>query len=202
MSGRKKKKDDPNSAQLELVNGEIIESKDHGRYFMSEAALEQRRKASEAHALKKYENHERLEFLAEVAKLSAEVIPNDPDSMLIAFNKYIMLAAERGQAIGNMTAYMAMHTNHFVMRNWYLREDRKNDPRCYQLAAYVHAVCAAYREQAASDGHINPILAIFWQKNFDGLTNEDRLFVEERDPLGNIKDTKEIAEKYKDIPDD
>ena len=63
-------------------------------------------------------------------------------------------------------------------------------------------MCAAYREQLGLEGKTHPALTIFWQRNFDGLTNEDIVRVTKEDPLGVLKDANEIAEKYKDMPDD
>ena len=52
------------------------------------------------------------------------------------------------------------------------------------------------------EGAVHPALTIFWQRNFDGFANEDIVRVETSDALGERVDAKQIAEKYKDIPDD
>lgn len=188
--------------QLELIGGEIVDSPDRPRYYMSEKALAQRRAASKAALLSKHENTERLEFMVEVAKIAKDVDKKDPESLLEAFHKYLLLSAEMGQKIGNMTAYAAMGINRNTIDDWYHGQDRASDPRFRELAIYVKSMCAAYREQLGLDGKTHPALTIFWQRNFDGLTNEDIVRVTKEDPLGLLKDSREIAEKYKDMPDD
>lgn len=188
--------------QLELIGGEIVDSPDKPRYFMSEKALAQRRAALKNAVLAKHENTERLEFMVEVAKIAEQVDKKDPESLLAAFHKYLILSAEMGQKIGNMTAYAAMGINKNTIDDWYHGQDRASDPRFRELAIYVKSMCAAYREQLGLEGKTHPALTIFWQRNFDGLTNEDIVRVTKEDPLGVLKDANEIAEKYKDMPDD
>lgn len=192
----------PDYTQLELIGGEIVDSPDRPRYYMSEKALAQRRAAAKASQLAKHENTERLEFMVQVAKIAEGVNKKDPDSLLEAFHKYLVLSAEMGQKIGNLTAYAAMGVNKSTVDDWYHGQDRASDPRFRELATYVKSMCAAYREQLGLDGKTHPALTIFWQRNFDGLTNEDIVRVSKEDPLGSLRDAKEIAEKYKDIPDD
>ena len=192
----------PDDRQLELIGGEIVDSPDRPRYYMSEKALAQRRAAAKASMLSKHENTERLEFMVEVAKIAKDVDKKDPESLLEAFHKYLVLSAEMGQKIGNMTAYAAMGVGRQTIDEWYHGNANAHDPRYRELAAYVKSVCAAYREQLGLDGKTHPALTIFWQRNFDGLTNEDIVRVTKEDPLGELKDAREIAEKYKDMPDD
>lgn len=188
--------------QLELIGGEIVDTPDKPRYFMSEKALAQRRAAAKASQLAKHENTERLEFMVHVANIAKDVDNTDPDSMREAFYKYLVLSAEWGQKVGNLTAYAAMRTNRTSMDQWLHGQTRADDPRFKELAIEVKSMCAAYREQLGLDGKTHPALTIFWQRNFDGLTNEDIVRVERNDPLGAVKDAKQIAEKYKDMPDD
>ena len=192
----------PDDRQLELIGGEIVDSPDRPRYYMSDKALAQRRAAAKASQLAKHENTERLEFMVHVANIAKDVDRNDPDSLLAAFHKYLILSAEMGQKIGNMTAYAAMGVAKSSIDEWYHGEAKGKDPRYRELAAYVKSMCAAYREQLGLDGKTHPALTIFWQRNFDGFTNEDIVRVQKEDPLGEVRDAHEIAEKYKDIPDD
>lgn len=197
--------DDPqlqDDRQLELIGGEIVDSPDKPKYYMSEKALAQRRAALKNAVLAKHENTERLQFMVEVAKIAEGVDKKDPESMREAFHKYLILSAEMGQKIGNMSAYAAMGVSKNTVDDWYHGQDRAGDPRFRELAIYVKSMCAAYREQLGLDGKTHPALTIFWQKNFDGLTNEEITRVTKEDPLGELRDARQIAEKYKDIPDD
>lgn len=184
--------------QLELYNGDIIEAEDKPVYTMSEAALAQRRE--NANAMKA--NQERLAFIAEVAKIGQKADTSDPDSMLQCFWEYLDLAAARGERIGNITAYTSMGISKRTAEYWAYGQFGGKDPRFKQLINYVQAVCAAYRETLALNNKLHPALAIFWQRNFDGLTNEDIVRLDVVDPLGEVKDKKQIKDKYQDLIED
>lgn len=187
--------------QLELVAGEIVES-ERPRYYLSERQIEQRRQAAKASALAKLNNTERIEQMRVCLEIAKDSDPKDPERMLACFGRYLEAAEEFGWKIGNMTAYMAMGTTRASIEEWYHGDKRASDPRFKQLAIYVKTVCGAYREQMGMDGAVHPALTIFWQRNFDGLTNEDIVRVEQADPLGEKLDAKQIVDKYRDLPED
>ena len=190
--------------QLVLIDGQIVDLPDRPKYYMSEKALEQRRAASKASVIARLENTERIEYIAKVGEigLRRRQKGNDLEDYLSAFREYLELSAIMGEKIGNMTAYLAMGVSHMEIERWQNGIDRKNDPRFKQLVAYVKSVCASHREQMALDGKVHPALSIFWQRNYDGLTNEDIVRVEHTDPLGEVRNTEEIKDKYKDMPED
>lgn len=184
--------------QLELYNGEIVEAEDKPVYTMSDAALAQRRE--NAAAMKA--NQERLQFIADVARIGKKADTKDPESMFQCFLEYLDLAAERGERIGNITAYTAMGISKRTAEYWAYGQFGGRDPRFKQLINYVQAVCGAYRETLALSNKLHPALAIFWQRNYDGLTNEDILRIEAEDPLGELTDKKTIKDKYADLIED
>ena len=183
--------------QLQLVDGEIIETEDH-KYELTDKALEQRQKA----ALVKKENAEMLRMVCNVGEISQKADINDPQSLLDCFHEYLNEAVKSGSRIGNMNAYAAMGITHQTADQWMYGRARRDDPRYKNLILYVKRICSAYREALSLEGKINPILTIFWQKNFDGLTNEEHTVVDFNDPLGDTKSIKEIQEKYADLPED
>ena len=190
--------------QLVLVDGEIVDLPEKPKYYMSDKAIAQRKAAAQASALAKLENTDRIEYLAKVAEIGMRRRQkgDDPEDFLEAFREYLILSAEMGAKIGNMSAYMAMGIDHANIERWQDGTARKNDPRYRQVADYVKSVCSAHREMMALDGKVHPALSIFWQRNFDGLTNEDIVKVEHSDALGELRNTDEIRDKYKDMPDD
>lgn len=193
------------SKQLELVGGEIVATdgqQPRRKYYLSPAAIEQRREANKAAVTAKLNNTERVTMLETCAKLGLSANINDPQDLIDHFHQYLDLCAEYGWKVGNLTAYLAMGVAKQTVDDWKLGKSRKDDPRYKQVADYIMSVCAANREQLGLEGAVHPALTIFWQRNFDGFTNEDIVRVETNDPLGKIQDAKAIAEKYKDIPDD
>jgi len=47
----------------------------------------------------------------------------------------------------------------------------KTSPECLSIIKKYRSLINAYMEQCASQGVLNPVLAIFWQKNYVGLTD-------------------------------
>lgn len=180
--------------QIEFVKGELVE-REPQKYTMSEAARDQRTAIARA----REENKRRMGMIYKVAEISRHANIQDPESLLNCFHEYLRVAHEEGAMIGNLTAYAAMGITHQTADNWLYGRAHKDDPRYRDLIYYVKNICAAYRENLGLEGKIHPALTIFWERNFDGLTNEDIVRVEHTDLLGEVKSTKEIKDKYADL---
>lgn len=188
--------------QLELVEGEIVPTRQ--LTYLSEAQLAQKRAAGKASAMALYNNTNRVDYIAKVAEIGrrTQLAGCTPENMLNAFHEYLEMSAREGQRIGNLTAYMAIGASRQMIEQWMSGRRHADDPRYKQLANYIKTVCAAHREQMALNNEVHPALSIFWQRNFDGLTNEDVIRVEPSDLFGEIKDTEEIKERYKDLTEE
>lgn len=186
--------------QLELIGGEIVESDSNGKYTVTKAVIDQRTKI----AIAREENKKRMGMAYRVAELGKRAAQHrdDPDYLRDCFDEYLRIAMETGSDIGNMTAYAAIGLSHQTADAWFYGRVHKDDPRYRELIYYIKSMCASYREMMAIDGRLNPLTTMFWQKNFDGLTSEGIFRTDAPDPLGDIKSTKEIMDKYKDMPED
>ena len=71
-----------------------------------------------------------------------------------------------------MGACSTLGISNFTLNSWMHGEYHVKDPRYKKLAEFIHNVCAMSREQLISAGKINPVIGIFWQRNFDGLRND------------------------------
>jgi hypothetical protein len=49
---------------------------------------------------------------------------------------------------------------------------RKDDPEIREFCQWVRKTCAMFRENLVADSKINPVIGIFWQRNYDGLRND------------------------------
>ena len=135
------------SKQLELVGGEIVATDgQRPKYYLSAAAIEQRRQASKNAVIAKLNNTERISMLEACGKMGLTANANDPEDLLNHFHAYLEMCAEQGWRVGNMTAYLAMGVSRWQIDNWCDQRFKKSDPRFKQLADYVKAVCAANRE--------------------------------------------------------
>ena len=77
--------------------------------------------------------------------------------------------------------------------NEQLSKDRRN------LIKSIRQVCAVYREQLMQDGKVNPVVGIFWQKNYDGMRDQTETVVTANAPLGEEvtgRDAERLAETY------
>ena len=124
---------------------------------------------------------------------------DNPATLFNAMEQYLSLCSQTGMRITNQTLYMACGVGRTDIFNWKHGERRQNNPAYRQFAEMCQLVCAAAREQYGIEGQVNPILTIFHQKAYDGLSDTPR-DEEVRDPLGEISDPQKLAEKYKDIP--
>lgn len=93
----------------------------------------------------------------------------DIASLQNAFMSYIKLCAEDGCKVSNLGSCACMGVSVHTLENW-LRNDKR--PEYQKLAQMVKQFCALAREELISDGKINPVIGIFWQRNYDGLRND------------------------------
>ena len=125
----------------------------------------------------------------------------DTNDLRRRFYTYCALSEACGMRVGNMNAYHAMGIT--MQQAWAWKTGGAgSNPERRELIAEVDAVCSGSREMLAASGAINPILAIFWQKNYDGMRDVQEHSVYQGDPLGEKRSAAEIAEQYSDLPDD
>ena len=64
----------------------------------------------------------------------------------------------------------------------------------------VRSTCAMFRESRISDNKLNPVIGIFWQRNFDGLRNDTeqvQAINEQNDD--EYSGSKAYKDKYRDM---
>lgn len=149
-------------------------------YTMSQKTLDQRRE----NALRMLQKNsattpEEREFNAMVIQHSLQTIEiaksadlKDPEALFDCFRRYMELCAQNGMRISNIGACSALGISRFSFDTWLNGTAHVNDPRYKKLAEFIHSVCAMSREQLISAGKINPVIGIFWQRNYDGLRND------------------------------
>lgn len=116
------------------------------------------------------------------------------------FYRYLQYCAEHGVIPNNMNAYFAIGITRSDISNWKRgggnSEQQKFAEDLLQFFASVH-------EQAPTDGLMNPISAMFWQKAHDGMIEASKLEVTHTDPLGEKASAEDIAKRYEgvDLPE-
>lgn len=137
-------------------------------------------------------------FTMAVQNISRGVNIKDVNDMRNRFYQYCALSEVCGMRLGNMNAYHAMGISFNVASQWRTGGMGSNAER-RELIAEIDAVCSGSREMMAAMQQINPVLAIFWQKNYDGLRDVQDHVVSTGDPLGDKQSREQIQEKYQDI---
>lgn len=129
------------------------------------------------------------------------IMPEDPinyddvEEMKRRFYRYLDLCAEYDQKIGNKAAYMAMGLNDNQV--WEFINRRQSNPERANFLKKVKEFCANYREGLMEDGKINPVVGIFWQKNYDGMKDQSEVVVTPNtNPLGEGVDPAALQQKY------
>lgn len=120
------------------------------------------------------------------------------DSLRLALQKYLALCARTNVNVTNTGLYGALGLSQETISQWATGKARASDPRYREFALLVRKLCAQYRELAASEGKISPVLTIWWQKNYDGF-RDDPILEKANEGLAAPADPQEIAEKYKHL---
>jgi len=141
-------------------------------YTMTEGALSQRRDnvcLPVAKTEEEFDYNSRLiAHGLEVQKIAANADRGDILSLKSCFLAYLQLCQQDGFSVGNMGAYAAMGMTQGDFR--YL--EKKSDPAYRDFCKWVKQTCALFRETRVADGKLNPVIGIFWQRNYDGLRND------------------------------
>lgn len=134
-------------------------------------------------------------FVLAVASIGRGANHADINDLRLRFYTYLELTQRTNMKISNMTAYLSIGMTQ--SKAAYLAQNGSDEIK--DLLMEIQAVCAAYRESITADGKLNPVTSIFWQKNYDGLSDKQERLVTVQDPLGDLKSTDEIKKKYEAI---
>lgn len=117
-------------------------------------------------------NAKLIEFSLKSYEISLQANINDPESLRSCFLNYLKLCIENGFKIGTIAACSSMGISPEILYQWRSGIRRQNNPEYKKLAEFVTSVCSTSREQLISDSKLNPVIGIFWQRNFDRLRND------------------------------
>ena len=120
---------------------------------------------------------------------------NDVDEMERRFQHYLEMCVAYDVKVGNQGAYVAIGIT--KQQAWEWENVRfKANPRRADFIKRVRMFCGMYRENLMQDGKVNPVTGIFWQKNYDGLKDQQEVVLTPNNPLGEQKDTESLKQKY------
>ena len=121
---------------------------------------------------------------------------NRIETLYDCLHRYLQFCFENNVKVTNMSCYSACGVDRATVSVWESGGKPGSHPRYAEFARYVRHVCAEYREMLMSDGKLNPVCGIWWQKNYDGFTDSPTVIVAAKDDTPRLSGA-EIAEKYK-----
>ena len=141
-------------------------------YNLSKEGLEVKRKSlsypvAETDEEKDY-NSRQIEHLMMIHQIAEQADRSDLNSLKSCFINYLKLCQQDGFSVGNLQAYGAMGFTNQEFDYF----SKKSDPEIRAFCRFVRATCAMSREAMVTNSKINPVIGIFWQRNFDGLRND------------------------------
>lgn len=119
---------------------------------------------------------------------------NDVDEMERRFQHYLEMCVAYDVKVGNQGAYVAIGIT--KQQAWEWENIVKSNPRRCDFIKNVRLFCGMYRENLMQDGKVNPVTGIFWQKNYDGLKDQQEVVLTPNNPLGEQKDAESLKQKY------
>lgn len=121
----------------------------------------------------------------------------DVNDLYQRFYNYLGYCAEHGIVPNNANCYFAIGVTKQEMYSW--RMGTHGTPEHKDFANMVQSFFASVHEQGATDGVLNPISAMFWQKAYDNLIEASKLEVVQEDPLGDKRSAEDIAKAYTEV---
>lgn len=118
----------------------------------------------------------------------------DVPHLIERFKQYVEYCVKNDIKMGNEMCYMAMGIGRDQMELWL--SGNYGTREHYLMAKKIKQFLSSNRESQMLEGKLNPIVGIWWQKNYDGLRDQQEVVISSRDPLENIIDVSEIEQKY------
>ena len=137
-----------------------------------------------------------VNYHMEMLAMRQGVDKTDVNELYNRFIRYLSYCEQHGVVPGNMNCYFAIGINRQDISKW---KAGGGTPEHKQFAEDVTAFFASVHEQGGTDGVLNPISAMFWQKAHDGLIEASKLEVVTEDPLGEKRSAEQIAKAYTDV---
>lgn len=144
----------------------------------------------------------RKNFLADLSRPPVNL--HDPEEVKQAIVNYLLDCEQSGKRPGNMGLYRALDMSRQDV-NDVLRGKNKSKAslECIDIIKKALAMLSEYREQLGAQGKLNPVTLLFWQKNYDSLTDVQHVELAAKSVMDPQLSPDEIQKQIeKDIPID
>lgn len=145
------------------------------------------------------DNTRRITFVTELALLP-RIDTKSPEALEARLGEYLAICQRHGMKVGNQAMCMALGVSIGDLKRW--ATGLAPTPQLCEVAKKARSICSTFRESYMQDGKVNPVTGIFWQKNYDGLRDQQEHVVIPTNPLGEQPDPARLQQKYLDsLPD-
>ena len=128
---------------------------------------------------------------------STPVDRNDILTMSKRVLGYLAWCAATDERVTNLVMYIRIGITKDIAWQW--KNERTRGDKHREFIESVLGICSAARELLGADGKLSPVTLIWWQKNYDGYTdNQTITLVNGGSKLGDETNKDEIAKKYLD----
>lgn len=139
-----------------------------------------------------------VQYHLDLFKMGQNVDKKNVPELYERFANYLQYCVENGVVPNNMSAYLAIGVTFSEISAW---KNSKSTAEHKRFADDIAMFFASIHEQGGTDGLMNPIQTIFWQKAYDGLSDQPKVEIEVTNPLGEKRTAEQIAKDYSDLPD-
>ena len=171
-------------------------------YTVTSKAIQQRRNNSALIPAQTDEerdyNSRQIAHVMKVQEIAQSAIRGDLVSLKSCFYNYLCLCQEDGFKISNLGAYAAMGMDSHSFSTF----SRSQDPQIREFCRMVKTTCAISRETLVADSKLNPVIGIFWQRNFDGLRNDTEQVQSAQETEDNYLQNQSYKDKYLNMVDE
>lgn len=138
-----------------------------------------------------------VQYHIDMMKMRQGANKKDVADLYQRFYTYLAYCAEHYIIPNNMNCYFAIGITREDIVFW--SSGAAGTPEHKKFAWDVKQFFASIHEQGPTEGLLNPISAMFWQKAHDGMIEAQKLEVTNSDPLGEKASAEDIAKKYADV---
>lgn len=142
-------------------------------------------------------NKKLIRFMREVAYKGPSYDTHDLVKLNELFDEYMDKCEKWDMKPGNQGMALALGVSYSTFKGWMNDPDEvKRDPARARVVREMCQFIATYRENLMIDARMNPVVGIFWQKNYDGMKDEQETVIKhETDSV----DVKRLKDKYQAI---
>ena len=134
---------------------------------------------------------------------SPSVDLSDPGAVAAAIDGYFKYCIERGLRPGNLGLYAVLGLSKQDVSDALRGASHRLSASTIDLLKKAKQALATYRELLGSQGKLNPVTLIFWQKNYDGLKDVQDINIAPQVGIQQEHTEDEIAQQVlEDIPID